>query len=293
MAVAYELMIDYLDTTSERRVEDPFDNTLRLHRAVKAGFGLEDDDGNYYSSHSNRDDGGYLGAHVATCRAVAAGLPSLSVVSERIGLLIDLYAESQALAHALSFGLDERPRAVCSQAQAVRHDSLHWEELLAAAGSSLAVLALLAAATADGLTDAEAERVSSAYFPWTCALHISMDGLVDLASDRATGQPSQVDHYDSSEEAGARLGMLASKSRTLLSELPQGELHATILSGMAGYYLSAPEVWESESAVVSRRVLGELGSSAWMALSVHALRQADPRAILRQGGKARPPAYRR
>ena len=41
MAIAYEVMIDYLDTISERRVADPFANTLQLHRAVGAALSLE------------------------------------------------------------------------------------------------------------------------------------------------------------------------------------------------------------------------------------------------------------
>jgi tetraprenyl-beta-curcumene synthase len=277
LAIAYELMIDYLDTTSERPADDPFANTIHLHRAIKAGFGIEEAGGGYYAFHGHGDDGGYLETHVRACREASVSLRSPMAVSGEIERLVDLYAETQALAHALSFGFDDTGRALNIQREVAGQGWLRREEVLAAAGSSLAVLALLAAATAP-LSTSEAQNVSAAYFPWVCALHISLDGLVDLVADRDSGQPSQVDHYGSWGEAAERLGLIAARSRALLADLPRGEHHTTILAGMAGYYLAAPQAWEPGCDAASSRVLRALGPYARVARAVHRLHRAGAQA---------------
>ena len=273
MAIAYELMIDYLDTTSERPVADPFANTLRLHRAIDAALGLEPVENDYYSSHPHGDDGGYLKAHISACREVVESLPGRPAVAEELRPFPGLYAEAQGLFHASVLGHDDAPRARRTLAQASLHPDLHWDELVAGGASSLPVLALLAAAAGGGLSKQDAGRVGSAYYPWVTALHISLDGVVDRSSDRVAGLTNQIDHYASEEEAVARLAYLASQSLRL-ADLPRGELHSAILAGMAGYYLSHPEVWEPGNREISGSVLEALGRPARAALLVHRLSRA-------------------
>lgn len=273
MAIAYELMVDYLDTTSERTADDPFGNTLRLHLALPAALALEAPRDDYYSSHPHCDDGGYLSAHIAACREIVVSLPSLPMVWEEVRRLPGLYAEAQGFTHAAALGLDESSRAKLTLAEAFRHRELRWGEIVAAGGSTMTVFALLAAATTPAITEHDAQLIGSAYYPWPSALHILLDGLVDRTLDRVTDQPNQLGHYASDEEAAERLTLIASESLRLAADLPQGELHTMILAGMGGYYLAHPEAWEPESREISRGVLEALGPLAKAALLVHRLRR--------------------
>jgi tetraprenyl-beta-curcumene synthase len=279
MAIAYELMIDYLDTTSERPVADLFANTRHLHRALDQALGAGDGADDFYALHPHGDDGGYLAAHVATCREAFTALPSFAAICGPARRNATLYAESQSLHHAASFGEDgvlpeALRKAPTTAEELARHPDMLWWELLAAGGSSLPVLSLMAAGTRPGLAEADAETIRAAYYPWPCALHILLDGLVDWAADSDSGEQNQIDHYESPRAAAGRLALMAARSRRLVGALPAGDTHLAILDGLGGYYLATPHVWEAESREVARSVLGALGPMARPARTVHRLKRA-------------------
>ena len=185
--------------------------------------------------------------------------------------LAPLYPEAQGLYHAAAFGLDESARAKSTIAHAARLPALRWGEVVAAGGSSLPVLALLAGASGP-LDEEDAGRIAAAYYPWVSALHISLDGVIDRAADQLAGHVNQIGHYAGAQEAGERLACMASESLSRARGLPEGELHAVILAGMAGYYLAAAPTGEPDSATVSQAVLDVLGPSARLTRLVHKLR---------------------
>lgn len=277
MVIAYELMIDYLDTTSERPADDLFANNLRLHEALDAALAVEGVDDSFYELHPHRDDGGYLSDHVATCRAAFVALPSFEAIAPAAQRSARLYAESQSLHHAHLFTEDGiHPegiaRARTTEEEVSRNPDLLWWELLAAGGSSLPVFSLMAAATRPSVTEEEAEEIRTAYYPCASALHILLDGLVDWSADRADGAPNQIDHYGSAADASNRLRLLAREARGSLSALPMGEMHTTILDGLGGYYLSPPHVWEPESREIASGVFASLGPMVKPAWAVHRIR---------------------
>ncbi len=185
MAISYQSIVDYLDTTSERRVEDPYANTFRLHQALFAAIALEPaEDGDYYAFSRHSADDGYLASQIALCREIFVSLPSSQVVSAAARRFATLYAEAQGLCHSIEVGMDESSRAKRTQAEANRHPELQWGEMIAAGSSSLPVLVLLALAGKPELSEHEVERVAAAYYPWASALHILLHGLVDQAADR-------------------------------------------------------------------------------------------------------------
>src|ERR1700728_3214018 len=98
-------------------------------------------------------------------------------------------------------------------AGAVAHRSaLQWWETWAACGSSLATLALIAAAADPAMDVARADAIEAIYWPWAGALHTLLDGLVDRAEDAATGQPNLLDHYRLPGEAAERLGLITAQA---------------------------------------------------------------------------------
>jgi hypothetical protein len=277
MAIAYELVVDYLDTTSERPADDPFGNTFRLHQALFAALGTESvENGDWYALHPHRDDGGYLAAQVAACRETFLSLPSWRLVAGQARRLAILYAEAQGLYHTIEAGIPDRTRAAQTSIEVDRHPELQWGEMLAAGASSLPVLALMAAAACPGLSESDAERIAATYYPWTSSLHILLHGLVHRDDDRASGQFNQLDHYRCGKQTAERLAFIASRARLLVSELPQGEMHATLLAGMGGYYLAPRQAWTPENAEISRAVLGSLDPMTRAALLVHRIRRAVP-----------------
>ena len=286
MAIAYELIVDYLDTTSERPAEDPFGNTFRLHQALLAALGIESvEAGDWYSLHPFRDDGAYLAAQVAACREIFLSLPSSRLVVGQARRLAILYAEAQGLYHSIEAGAPEPAHAEQTSIEAARHPELQWGEMLAGGASSLPVLALMPAAACPGLSQGDAERIAAAYYPWASSLHILLHGLVHRDSDLAGGQFNQLNHYRSGEQTAERLALIASRARLLVSQLPQGEMHATLLAGMGGYYLAPHQVWTPENGAISRAVLGSLGPMTKPALLVHRIR--------REGLRRKTPASQR
>jgi tetraprenyl-beta-curcumene synthase len=283
--VAFESMLDYLDTVSERPGEDPVANTLRLHRAVTVAVDTTRGPENYYALHNGDDDGGYLAALIDTCHANLERLPSYPVVVESLRRSARFDVQTQSLTHGLLFGADEEQAAAWAERTAREMEldqTLKWWELVAAGASPLPFGALIAAA-ADPLTTAEdVASLEAAYFPWVAALSSLLDGLVDLGEEQVGANP--VIRYGSEEVAAERLGLIASRSLELVSELRGGELHELILAGLGGYYLAQPDAWPPGRERIAAGVLAALGKFARPVLTVHCLRQGRPRMALRSVG---------
>ena len=217
-------MLDYLDGVSERPVDDPVANGLRLHHAFEVALDPDADHDDYYALAAGREDGGYLLALIETCRAPLRALPSYQAARAPLLHQARLCGQSQALNHALRFEpvedqLAEWAAQTATEAGLEAH--LEWWELLAAAAaSSYTVGALLALAATPGASEADACRVESAYFPWASGLNALLDSLVDLDEDPEDA--SHLRRYDSHEAAAERLEMIASCARERVSQLPDG-----------------------------------------------------------------------
>jgi tetraprenyl-beta-curcumene synthase len=273
--VAYQLMLDYLDGVSERPVDDPIDNGLCLHRAFEVALDPDADHEDYYALCRVKEDGGYLVELIEMCRAPLRELPSYDAVRARLLHQARLCAQSQALNHALRFSpLEDRLSDWAAQtaAEARLEVRLDWWELVAAAAaSSLTVGALLALAATPGASEADAERVEAAYFPWASGLNALLDSLIDLDEDPEDA--SHMRRYDSSYVAAERLEMIASEARQHLSELPDGRLHEAIFAAMGALYLVQREAWLPDREPISRAVFGALGPYARPSLLIHLLRR--------------------
>ncbi|HEX3175005.1 MAG TPA: DUF2600 family protein [Solirubrobacterales bacterium] len=274
MAIAYQLMIDYLDTISERPVSDPWANTVRLHGAARYALALVPSrERDYYMFHARRGDGGFLAAQVSACRETFAALPSCAVLAPHVERLTALYAESQGYCHAEQAEAGSSERTPGIDATAARHPGLRWGEALAACNTSVPVLALMAQAAWPRRSEAEVASYCSAYFPWTASLHILLHSLVDESFDLASGKFNQMGHYGSKVEAAEALAAVATRAKHQLAELPQAETHIALLGSMAGYYLSSPSAWEDQHQLIAEPVLDAIGPSARWAMRVHRLRQ--------------------
>jgi tetraprenyl-beta-curcumene synthase len=274
LAITYQLMIDYLDGASEHPVSDPYANTLRLHRAPQAAVaGQAQRLCDYYMFHPHQRDGGFLARQVDGCRQLFSSLPGFGAVAERAERYATLYAEAQGHCHAAEAKTGPRPVSRRINAEASRHPTCRWPEMLAACDTSLPVLALMALGASPECTEWEVERCCAAYFPWAAALHILLHGMVDQPGDHESASFNQFDHYGSKEEAAEALGSIATRSRDLLCDLPRGESHLLLLAGMVGLYLASPIAWEGGNDLISRAVLDAVGRPARWATLAHRARQ--------------------
>lgn len=274
MAIVYQLMIDYLDGISEHPVSDPYANTLQLHRAPQAAVaGRAQRHCDFYLFHPHHRDGGFLARQVDDCRQLFSSLPAFGLVTERAERFAGLYAEAQGHCHAVEARSCPPPVSRRIDAEASRHPTCRWPEMLAACDTSLPVLALMALGASPECTEREVERCCAAYFPWAAALHILLHGLVDQPMDRESGSFNQFDHYGSKEEAAEALGSIAARSRDLFGDLRQGGSHLVLLAGMVGLYLASATAWEGGNHLISTAVLDAIGRPARWAMLAHRARR--------------------
>ncbi len=260
--VAFQAAYNYADLLSEQPHEDAIANGRCLHEALPAALEATPDRDapqlDYYALHPQSDDGGYLRELVATARAALSTLPSFPVVagSARIA------AERIVVFQSLNVGTEQGDHVALAEWARERTPAgteLEWWEVAAAAGSSLGVHVLIAAAAEDELPQEDVAMLDRAYFPWIGALHSLLDNLVDRKEDVRTDQPSLVSYYSSPAQEAARMRALAVESVGRARALPRGRRHLLILAAMAGNYLSNPEANEPEVSDVARSVLDTIG----------------------------------
>jgi tetraprenyl-beta-curcumene synthase len=272
LLVRFQVMYDYLDTLSEQPVALPLENGRRLHRALAAAVGARPPRGGYYLHHSQRDDGGYLDALVGACRSTFQRLPGAGCVAPALRRAVHRSAEGQSRNHAW-MAHDGGGFVGWASALAPQDSGLQWWENGAAAGSSLAIHALLASAGNPAITTEGAAQIAAAYWPWVNALNTLLESLVDRRADIATGNHSYVSHYATPEAMARGLGTIARHAADAMRDLPDARQHAAILAAMASFYLSAPEAAVPDARAVVLRVQSELDTDLRLLLAMLRLRR--------------------
>ncbi len=222
--VALQVAIDYLDTLGEQ---------------LSAG------------------DTDYLNRLFSSYRDSAQALPSHGAVSVALERAVSRCGEGQASTHAAEHG----DRAALKAWALAQHAPAiySWWEVAAAASSSVAAHALIAAGADPRTTAAEAESIDAAYFPPIGALTVLLDDLIDRDEDAAAGAHNYMAYYGGSKNAADRLELIAHLARTGLAGLRHRHRHAAILAGVAGFYLSAKEARTTSVLPIRERLLRTAG----------------------------------
>ena len=256
--VAFQSAYNYLDALSELPSPNPVANGDQLHQALLTALTPGAPHPDYYAHNPDRADGGYLTAILDACRDAVAGLPSyLAVAPTALGAAARI-VDFQALNLSEAQGGHGAVRLWATEVTP-EATGLAWWETAAAAGSSLAVHALIAAAADPDLDPWHAWEIDGAYFPWIGALHSLLDSLVDRREDHESGQHSLLDYYSSPVDAAIRLVSLAMRARAATERLPSPHAHRVILTAMSSYYLSAPECDTAETQTITRTLTRALG----------------------------------
>jgi tetraprenyl-beta-curcumene synthase len=259
LLVAYELLADYLDCTSERGAAVGVHNGHQLHRALIEALdprlGLSD----YYRFHPWNEDGGFVRALVQTCRQTCVRLPSYDVAQPFLLRAAWLAADVLPLNHEEDAHVrDARLRAwACTHFPRAR--GVAWFELTGGASAWLTVLALLALA-ADAERDArEVTATYTAYLPWISLAGTLLDSYGDQEADASSGAHRYVAHYATPEAATERIGEVIRRSLSEATALHRGTRHRVIVSAMAAMYLSKDSVHAPAARTHTRALVRSAG----------------------------------
>jgi tetraprenyl-beta-curcumene synthase len=267
---AFQAAYSYADMLSEQPHVEAIANGRRLHEALLVALDPSAPQLDYYAHNPQQDDGGYLEQLIDTCQAALRTLPSYAAVAKSAQTAAARIVTFQSLNVGLPQG-DHDALAQWAGEETPTGTELRWWETAAAAGSSLGVHVLIAAAADPFVRQADIAAIDEAYFPWIGALHSLLDNIVDRQEDARTDQSSLVGYYASPAEASVRMRMLAVQAMGSARALPQGQRHAIILAAMAGNYLSSPEAHAGGVRAVSQSVRGAIGDLATPTLLVFKL----------------------
>jgi tetraprenyl-beta-curcumene synthase len=283
---AFQAAYNLLDMLGEQPSADPILDGERLHSALLFALGWpsptpqagELDPGvralDWYEHHPEREDGGYLNALLQECRGAFASLPYYASAAPAARAAAERIVAFQSLNLSEAQG-DHQALEHWARAATPPGAGLQWWETAAAAGSSLGVHALIAAA-ADELDAGAAQRLERAYFPWIGGLHSLLDNLIDKREDEAAGHRSLVEYYGP-ERAAQRMRWMAEQAAMVARELPHSHRHTVILAAMIGNYLCTPEAHSPQLDPVSQAVLGTTGPLAGPTMLVFELRRLPSR----------------
>jgi tetraprenyl-beta-curcumene synthase len=275
-AAAFQAAYSLLDMLGEQPSADPVADGRRLHEAllyaVSPAVGETGGDRrDWYEHHPQRDDGGYLDSLIEECRAALERLPSYAVVARWV------YAGAERIVGFQSLNLSEAQgdhhglERWAQQATPAGGD-LRWWETAAAAGSSLPVHALIAAAAEPELEPDEARALAEAYFPWIGCLHSLLDNLIDKREDEAAGHRSLFAYYDP-QRAARRLALLTERARAAAGALPHSARHQVMLTAMIANYLSTPEARTPDLRAARAAVIEAAQPLVGAAMAVFAVRR--------------------
>jgi tetraprenyl-beta-curcumene synthase len=211
-----------------------------------------------------------LQSFILTCRDACASFPSFEVVAPAARIAAVRAMESQGYHHALALRSPPLPTPVVERWAARQWSDgggFSWWEILGAAGSSLAILALMATAGKPNLKPVECELIERLYFPWAGALLGLMDSIVDQVGDEHGGQHSLTGRYGTRHEAAARLGLIAARSLELTAQLPDGRRHALIIAAMTSFFATEVGASLPDAHAGAGAALAALGPQATLPMA--------------------------
>lgn len=240
LIVAFQTISDYLDNLCDRSTSlDPVD-FRQLHQAMLDAITPSAPLQDYYAHRDEKEDD-YLKQLVIRCQSCLLLLPSYDVVQPYVHKLVSLYCDLQVYKH-VHRDVREAELLRWWDTYKMEFPTLGWNEFAAGTGSTLGVFVLFLTATRSQLDDEAAERISHAYFPHVCALHILLDYLIDQEEDREGGDLNFCEYYEDDEHMLERFDHIVSEARNDVKTMEHSRFHKLIIEGLLALYLSDPKV---------------------------------------------------
>jgi tetraprenyl-beta-curcumene synthase len=284
---AFQTVFDYLDLLAEQPTRDPIRNGRQLHQALLMAIDPWSRCIDYYAYHSHHADGGYAWALVSACRDALETLPSHKLVLEPLRRAANRIVDYQSYNHGDASGSRRLFQEWAQDAKEAysSYDSflgLRWWEFAAAAGSSMPVFALIAAAANAALCLREVNKIERSYYPRIAALNSLLDSLVDQQEDAVCHQNQLLAYYRSPQEAIDRLQTITAHVMRDVQYLPRAEGHTLILAALIGFYLSSQDTTAGHpSQAQLLDAIGWLGAPTMFVFRARLAIDTAKRALLR------------
>jgi tetraprenyl-beta-curcumene synthase len=289
--VAFQAIYNHVDMLAEQSGGDREARARTLHEALLLALepGAASPACRAHSLQSGQEDEGYLAEMIEACRWALSRLPGFAAAAPAV------HAAARRIVAFQSLSVGERGKLEAWALDETSPDGdLEWWESAAAAGSSLAVHALIAASVSPALGGRDVAAIDGAYSSNIGALHSLLDSVVDEDEDARARQFSLIDCYASPQESAERLGELAGRTIDAARELPDGRLHVLVATAMACSYLSDCERrTDAQTAAIASAVRAPLGGLARPILRVFALRRLAGRLTRSRAGRATRPTESR
>lgn len=258
--ISLQTISDYLDNLCDRA--GIMDETAfrQLHLAMLDAVDPNRQISQYYKYYPSANDGGYLAKLVGECRESIREVPSYGIVADKIKKYVRLYSDLQAYKHIWPA---DRERCLRTWAGYYMKNlqEISWYEFSAAAGSTLAIFALYAAAFDPELKAEDAASLESAYFPWICGLHILLDYYIDSREDFMTGDLNFTSYYDNLKQCETRIKYFYQQSIKHCETLSNSSFHSTVVEGLLAMYLSDSKALWGFNRLCSRNILKDCSRS--------------------------------
>jgi tetraprenyl-beta-curcumene synthase len=268
--VAFQAIYNHADMLAEQPGGDPEARARALHEALL--LALEPGAGSpacrAHALQSGQDDEGYVAELIEACRWALSRLPGFVAAAPAAR------AAARRIVAFQSLSLGEYGKLEAWARQETRPGGgQEWWETAAAAGSSLAVHALIAASASPALSAHDVEAIDLAYSSSIGALHSLLDSLLDTDEDAETGQLSLIGCYRSTREAVTRMGELTKRSLGAARGLRGGRMHVVLATAMACSYLGDCECADARTRTIASAVRASLGGLSRPIQLVFALRR--------------------
>lgn len=254
--VTWDELSSFSDREKDRLMERGF---RQLHLSMTAALKPQDHfPEDYYKYYPLREDGGYLEALANCSQEHLTALPVYEKVQEKVIFLANLYCDLQALKH-LSLQYRREYLEEWFKTHHHKYPFLLWNEFAAAAGSTLGIFVLIAAASRQNINTEMIELLFHCYFPWICGLHILLDYFIDQEEDRQEGDLNFVIYYKNQEHCFQRLVFFLENALQRTRQLPDSTFHHTVIKGLLALYLSDPKIKKQELQPIAHKLLGAAG----------------------------------
>ncbi|ADL08267.1 tetraprenyl-beta-curcumene synthase family protein [Thermosediminibacter oceani] len=256
--VSYQTISDYLDNLCDRAGVMEEKAFRQLHLAMIDALLPGESYNDYYKYYPYRNDGGYLTLLVSECKKFISTLPSYTVIREKILFLARLYSDLQVYKHLAPEIRECRMAGWFSNYLDYFPEISGWE-FSAAAGSTLGIFMLVAAAADPELDNLEAWKIFQSYFPWICGLHILLDYYIDLDEDKDGGDLNFVSYYQNRIKCLERLKLFYQNSLEESAKLRYPNFHTTVVDGLMAMYLSDPKAFTGGREPLTAELLNRCG----------------------------------
>ncbi len=270
--VAFQSIYNYADALAEEPGREFQSAAATAHGALLLALCAHADAPPPDASGLQAPDGPYLLAQIESCRRALHALPSSDrVIAPALVAASDIWEFQTRISMASELERWARPRRAPAPC-------MSWWESAGAAGSSLAVHALIAAAADPTLEPQTVERLLASYGGPIGAVHTLLDSLVDESEDARIGQVSLVGCYASQPAAAERMGQMAARAMLATRTLPHARRHAVLVASMMSLYTSDPHARTDAAAPIAAAVRAAAGPVGALAHAVFALRRWVARA---------------